>query len=135
MPIRDHSDYKKLQVAIPLGIGARFRLNEVLDFSVEFGFRYLFTDYIDDVSQNYVDLGVFGDNELAKAMSYRSNEVATPNYTYTGRDGKSYSVVQGYGSEQTNNIRGDKDDRDIFMVTTFKLTSVLGKNFHRAKFR
>ena len=129
------SSYKKLQIAIPMGIGARFRLNEVLDFSVEFGFRYLFTDYIDDVSKNYVDLGVFANNELAKAMSYRSNEVASPTYTYTGRDGDSYSVVPGYGSEHPGNIRGDKSNRDIFMVTTFKLTSVLGKNFHRAKFR
>ena len=129
------SDYKKLQIAIPMGLGARFRLNEVLDFSVEFGFRYLFTDYIDDVSKNYVDLGVFGNNELAKAMSYRSNEVATPTFTYIGRDGGTYSVVPGYGAEHPANMRGDKSNRDIFMVTTFKLTSVLGKNFHRAKFR
>ena len=68
--------YKKFQAAIPFGIGARFRLNEMLDLSAELGFRYLFTDYIDDVSKNYVDLGVFGNDELAKAMSYRSNEVA-----------------------------------------------------------
>lgn len=129
------SAYSKIQVAIPMGLGARFRLNEVLDFSVEFGFRYLFTDYIDDVSQNYVDLGVFGDNELARSMSYRTNEVASPTFTYTGRDGNSYSVIQGYGSEHPSNARGDKDDRDIFMVTTFKLTTILGKNFHRAKFR
>ena len=69
-----------------MGIGARFRINEVLDFSAEIGFRYLFTDYIDDVSGNYVDLGVFN-TELAKAMSYRSSEVATPTATYVGRDG------------------------------------------------
>lgn len=127
--------YKKLQVAIPFGVGARFRLNEILDFSVEIGFRYLFTDYIDDVSKNYVDLGVFGNNELAKAMSYRSSEVALPSFTYTGRDGQSYSVVPGYGSEYPDNIRGSKNDRDIFMVTTFKLTYILGKSFHKAKFR
>ncbi len=130
------SPYKKLQVAIPLGIGARFRLNEVLDFSVEVGFRYLFTDYIDDVSKNYVDLGVFGNNELAKAMSYRSNEVvANPTFVYTGRDGDTYTVIPGYGSEHPGNTRGEEDNRDIFMVTTFKLTTILGKNFHRAKFR
>ncbi|MGC3948234.1 MAG: hypothetical protein QM762_27625 [Chryseolinea sp.] len=127
--------YKNIQVAIPMGIGARFKLNEVMDFSVEFGFRYLFTDYIDDVSRNYVDLGVFGGNELAKAMSYRSNEVATPTSTYVGRDGKSYSVVAGYGSEYPSNNRGSKNDKDIYMVTTFKLSYVLGKSMHRAKFR
>lgn len=127
--------YKKLQIAIPFGLGARFRLNEVLDFSVEGGFRYLFTDYIDDVSGNYVDLGVFGSNELAKALSYRSSEVAEPNSSYIGRDGQTYEVIQGYGSEQASNVRGSKNDRDIFMVTTFKLTYILGKSFHRAKFR
>jgi hypothetical protein len=127
--------YKKLQVAIPFGLGVRFRLNEILDFSFETGFRYLFTDYIDDVSRNYVDLGVFGTNELAKAMSYRSNEVATPSYTYIGRDGQSYDVLPGYGQEHPSNIRGSKGDKDIFMVTTLKVTYILGKTFHRAKFR
>ena len=127
--------YKKLQVAIPFGLGARFRLNEILDFSVELGFRYLFTDYIDDVSRNYVDLGVFGNDALAKAMSYRSSEIVTPTSTYTGRDGQNYNVVPGYGSEYPDNIRGSKNDRDIYMVTTFKLSYILGKTFHRAKFR
>ncbi len=127
--------YKKFQVAIPFGLGARFRLNEILDFSVELGFRYLFTDYIDDVSNNYVDLGVFGDNELAKAMSYRTSELVDPTTTYTGRDGQNYSVVPGYGSESRENIRGNKNDRDIYMVTTFKLSYILGKSFHKAKFR
>ncbi len=128
--------YKKLQVAIPFGLGVRFRLNEVLDFSTEIGFRYLFTDYIDDVSRNYVDLGVFGSNELAKVLSYRSSEVvAVTTETYTGRDGQTYNVIAGYGSEHPSNVRGNEDDRDIFMVTTFKITYILGKSFHRAKFR
>ena len=128
--------YKNIQVAIPMGIGARFKLNEIMDLSVETGFRYLFTDYIDDVSRNYVDLGVFGGNELAKAMSYRSNEVATPTSTYDGRGGNgTYAVVNGYGSEFPSNNRGSKNDKDIYMVTTVKLSYILGKTLHRAKFR
>lgn len=128
-------EYKNFQFAIPMGLGVRFRLNDLFDLSVETGFRYLFTDYIDDVSQHYVDLGVFGSNELAKAMSYRSNEVATPTTTYVGRDGQTYAVVAGYGSEYKDNNRGSKNDRDIYMVTTFKLTYILGKSMNRAKFR
>lgn len=129
--------YKKLQVAIPFGIGARFRLNDVLDLSAEVGFRYLFTDYIDDVSQNYVDLSVFGDNELAKAMSYRSNEIVNPNLlTPTeARDGQTYALLSGYGQEHIDNKRGNKNDKDTYMVTTIKLTYILGKTFNRAKFR
>jgi hypothetical protein len=140
--------YKLFQVAIPFGIGARFRLNEVMDLSAEIAFRYLFTDYVDDVSRNYVDLGIFGNDELAKAMSYRSFELpeyqpvaSNTNLTnYIGRDGKQYFVVAGYGQEFTSedgwsNKRGNSGDRDIYTVTTFRLTYILGKTFHRAKFR
>jgi hypothetical protein len=139
--------YKLVQLAIPFGLGARFRINEVMDLSAELGFRYLFTDYIDDVSKNYVDLGVFKTNELAKALSYRSGEIAefapgsgNPNLqTYTGRDNQQYTVVAGYGREYNQNgetnKRGNSSDKDTYMVTTFRLTYILGKTFHRAKFR
>lgn len=133
--------YKLIQPAIPFGVGARFRLNQVVDFSVEMGFRYLFTDYIDDVSRNYVDLGVFGDNELAKALSYRGNEL--PEFDEFREDqpstvdghNRSYSLLRGYGQEHSENVRGNKSDKDTYMVTTFKLTYIFGKTFHRAKFR
>lgn len=133
--------YKLIQVAIPIGVGARFRINQLTDFSVEFGFRYLFTDYIDDVSKHYVDLGVFGNDELAKAMSYRTNEVegvagslrSLPS-TVEGHN-RNYMLLPGYGTEGKWNVRGNKNDKDIFTVTTFKLTYIYGKTYNRAKFR
>jgi hypothetical protein len=129
--------YKLIQVAIPFGVGARFKLNEVFDIAGELGFRYLFTDYIDDVSQNYVDLGVF-DNELARALSYRGNELTKADiarFPETARNGVTYDLISGYGKEYPPNMRGGKNAKDIFMVTTFRLTYILGKSFHRAKFR
>jgi hypothetical protein len=134
--------YKLIQLAIPFGIGARFRVNEVLDISAEFGFRYLFTDYIDDVSQNYVNLDLLSDE--AKGFSYRSNLVnpnssakveeimsnTHPTLTYNGSP-----LVNGYGNEHPGNVRGNKNDRDIYTITTIRLTYILGKTFHRAKFR
>ncbi len=131
--------YSKLQAAIPFGIGARFRLNEVMDLWADIGFRYTFTDYLDDVSQNYVDLGVFGTDNLARAMSYRSNELPAgelpPLQSYVARNGQSYSTIPGYGLEYPDNVRGSKSDRDIYMVTTIRLTYILGATFHKAKFR
>lgn len=128
--------YKLIQIAIPIGLGARFRVNEVMDFSFELGFRYLFTDYIDDVSKNYVDLGVLK-SDLAKTMSYRSSEIADPSQLEPelARDGNTYNLLPGYGKEHPDNLRGNKDDKDIYMVTTIRLTYILGKTFHRAKFR
>lgn len=138
--------YKLLQFAIPGGIGVRFRINEVIDVAAEFGFRYTFTDYLDDVSQNYVDLNVFAGNRVAEALSYRSNEVALDKATVPIQmdNGSTYMVVPGYGhvngpSQNPDldpfNKRGESKDKDIYMVTTFKATYILGKTFHRAKFR
>lgn len=129
--------YKRIQIAIPMGFGARFRVNQVIDFAAEFGFRYTFTDYLDDVSGNYVDLDVFGNDNLARAMSYRTNEVlgTPPPIGSGGDDSGGYLVWAGYGSEAADNLRGNKDDKDLYMVTTFRLTYIIGKTFNRAKFR
>jgi len=128
--------YKLIQIAIPIGLGARFRLNEVMDLAAEIGFRYTFTDYLDDVSKNYVDLGALK-SPLAQAMSYRSSEIADPSalHAETARDGNTYMLLPGYGKEHPDNLRGNKSDKDLYMVTTLRLTYILGKTFHRAKFR
>lgn len=129
--------YNLIQAAIPLGVGVRFKVNEVIDFSAEVGFRYLFTDYIDDVSANYVDLGVF-DSELARALSYRSNEITKPDVARiptVARNGETYDLINGYGSEYPTNIRGKENNNDIFMVTSLRVSYILGKSMHRAKFR
>jgi hypothetical protein len=134
--------YSLLQVAIPFGIGARFRINEVMDLWGDIGFRYTFTDYLDDVSANYVDLGVLK-SDLARSFSYRSGElkptdlrpgVVAETYLSAG-DNKTYSTLPGYGRENPENIRGNKSQNDIYMVTSIRLTYILGKTFHKAKFR
>jgi Domain of unknown function (DUF6089) len=130
--------YSKIQVAIPIGLGARFKLNDVMDLWAEIGFRYTFTDYLDDVSKNYVDLGVLN-SPLAKAMSYRSNELPANELPtlqpYVARDTQTYSTIPGYGREHPDNIRGSKDDKDIYMVTTIRLTYIIGATYHKSKFR
>lgn len=130
--------YNLVQPAIPFGIGASIALNERWSISCEASFRMLFTDYIDDVSRNYVDLGAFGKNELAKAMSYRSNEIVQPNYHYTSeRDGMNYTVLAGYGSEQKDNLRGNKKNNDVYTVGSIQLSCFLGTlfNYNKPKYR
>lgn len=126
--------YKQFQMAIPFGIGARFRFNEVMDLSADIGFRYTFTDYLDDVSQNYVDLDKLN-SPLAQAMSYRTNELAGYPTNPIPSTLAGVSVQAGYGSEFRDNMRGSKSDRDIYMVTSVRLSIILGATFHKAKFR
>lgn len=127
--------YSLLQVAIPFGFGARFRLNEVMDLSGDIGFRYTFTDYLDDVSGNYVDLSKLKD-PLAQAMSYRTNEINGGNPAIPVSSGiPGVNVEAGYGSEYPTNNRGTKSNKDIYMVTSIRLTYIISPSFHKAKFR
>jgi hypothetical protein len=49
--------YSSLQVVIPMGLGFRYKLDKQWDIAFEIGWRWTFTDYLDDVSGNYVDKG------------------------------------------------------------------------------
>jgi hypothetical protein len=128
--------YSLFQVSIPAGVGVRFTLGGASDFWVEFGVRYLFTDYIDDVSRNYVDLGSLN-SPLAQSMSYR-NAPTTADVrmvSYVGRDGGQYVTEAGYGAEHPSNIRGNKNDNDFIFITTIRSTIILNSNLHKAKSR
>jgi hypothetical protein len=138
--------YKLIQIAIPFGFGARIRLNEVLDLSGEFGFRYLFTDYIDDISRHYVNPDKLSPE--ARTFSYRADELANPNVSeavalrYTSVDVNGIPYINGHGYDYINpntgeheNNRGSSKDLDLYTMTTVRLTYILGKTFHKAKFR
>lgn len=65
------SPYSLTQLAIPLGLGVKFLLNETITLGLEFGGRKLFTDHLDDVSAaqvNYFDI-LEGNGELAASLS------------------------------------------------------------------
>ncbi|HKK79075.1 MAG TPA: DUF6089 family protein [Phaeodactylibacter sp.] len=77
--------YQLTQVAVPLGVGIKFMLNENLTISVEFGGRKLFTDYLDDVSDtevNYFDV-LENNGELAAQLSNPTLEEPEENATYS----------------------------------------------------
>lgn len=53
--LNDKNKYKLTQITIPLGIGFKGNLTEHLILGFEYIIRKTFTDYLDDVSGNYVD--------------------------------------------------------------------------------
>ena len=139
--------YSKIQIAIPVGIGLRYMLNQSFDISVEVGYRHLFFDHIDDVGGNYVDLNTL-DGDLARAMSDRSRELVDVSSgeardltnpmvaeIFNNRDGN--NLISGYGSSSDgSNIRGNSSDNDIYIITSIKLTYIMGSSiFGKAKYR
>ncbi|MBI3221169.1 MAG: hypothetical protein HYZ44_16790 [Bacteroidetes bacterium] len=131
--------YNLMQVAIPFGVGARIRIGEYVDVWADMSMRFTFTDYLDDVSRNYVDLNRIKD-PLTQAFSYRSNEIPnvglptiSQNINVNGEI-KPISLVNGYGSEYKTNIRGNSKQNDIYTVASIKVTYIitrLGKAKHR----
>ncbi|HYG16461.1 MAG TPA: DUF6089 family protein [Bacteroidia bacterium] len=78
----DRKQYSLTQLCIPFGGGARFKINDQFSISVEAGFRKLFTDHLDDVSNSYVDPMVLKNSVGPKAleMAYRGNEVGSTQF-------------------------------------------------------
>jgi hypothetical protein len=157
--------YSRIQIVLPVGIGARYKLTNNLDISLEIGYRHTFTDYLDDVSREYVDLAGFGDPladpsvALAMAMSDKSNQFDQQTFVenispvlYTQRINTNntelnpdftWSRAAGYGSaggigndDVRRNNRGNQDDNDIYIATNISITYILGGGLVRgAKFR
>ena len=70
--------YSPVAAVVPLGIGARIKLDVTSDILIEAGYRYAFTDHLDDVSADkYLPASAFG-NPTAYALSDRRAEVGTP---------------------------------------------------------
>jgi hypothetical protein len=51
----DRKEYSLTQFCLPFGFGLKANVRNKYILGVEFGMRYLFTDYLDDVSGTYVD--------------------------------------------------------------------------------
>jgi hypothetical protein len=148
---REESDvkpYHSIQPSVPLGFGVRLKLTKNFDLAFEIGYRFLFFDYIDDVSTEYPDYDYLND-DLARSMSGRAAELfSSPNEklrdeeildallqsrtTYEGADGNTYFVPS---DNLPGNQRGDSSDNDTYIVTSLQLTYVLGSPFRKPKVR
>jgi hypothetical protein len=148
------STYSRFQIAFPVGLGIRYKINPKIDIGLEIAYRFTTTDYLDDVSGNYTDLGVFGQDALARSLHDRSlEEGRTPlqgvivgessilrtNTYYTNPaarqeyadanglviDNVQYPTLDGFGNPKYNNIRGNNTDNDVYIVTAFSLTYII----------
>lgn len=66
--------YSLIQLAVPLGLGLRYKINDRFDVSAELAFRVTSTDYLDDLAGNYANTSVFVSDPIALALSNRVGE-------------------------------------------------------------
>lgn len=96
------SKYSLVELSIPFGLGIKFCLTKRINLSFEFGMRKTFTDYLDDVSGDYVPLNEIkvGNGLLAANLSNRSydatGEQIEKAFTPRGHAGKDWYTFMGF---------------------------------------
>ncbi|HEX2627514.1 MAG TPA: DUF6089 family protein [Chitinophagaceae bacterium] len=92
--------YNLTQLSLPFGGGIRYALNDGIAIGIEFSQRKSFTDYIDDVSTNFVDYNTLLQARGPKAveLAYRGDEIpgGAANYPVHGEQRGTPSEMDWY---------------------------------------
>lgn len=105
----DRKEYKLKQINFPVGGGIKYKVSDQLNFSTEVVYRILNTDYLDDVSTNYIDPNVFKKHfdgvmlSDALALYDRQKEINPTHITSIG------------------DIRGNQKKNDAYFSLNFKV--------------
>jgi opacity protein-like surface antigen len=80
----DRKPYSLTQFTVPFGAGIRFRVTENISLGWEIVLRKTFTDYLDDLSNSYIDEDILrtAKGDKAVELAYRSGEIKDGNPVY-----------------------------------------------------
>ncbi len=115
--------YSYSHLGFPMGFGFRFGLSRLLTLSAEFGYYYFLTDFLDDVSDQYVTI-----NDLEKL--YPNNPEMQQMALYMS-DPTGYGTT-GYPGPATS-PRGNPDKNDAYSFINVELAYKI--NFRSEKIR
>jgi hypothetical protein len=94
--------YGRNTVVIPYGVGIKYNIGYKFTVAADIGYRYTFTDYLDDVSGTYADKSKL--TGMSKALSDRSGE------------------LNGYYIGSAGSQRGDFKPRDTYFLVGFTIS-------------
>ncbi len=96
--------YSRTAIVVPAGIGLKLKAGPFFNFLIEGGYRFAFTDYLDDVSSTYLLHSSLASDPLRQAMADRRNEIG----------------LEPLGDEE-GQIRGNPDDNDGYFILNAKV--------------
>lgn len=111
----DRTPYKLSQLNFAAGLGMKYEINDMFNARFELVHRFLTTDYLDDVSTNYIDPNLFY-NYLP------TNLAAIAQQLYNRKNELNPSDVTNIGDQ-----RGDPKDKDAFFTIQLKFGMMLGR--------
>jgi hypothetical protein len=102
--------YSPVQIFIPVGIGLKYSLSKQWSIGLELSRRFVFTDYLDDVSTFYYDEAAIASANGAMA-AYFADPSLDPNF----------GPGDGIFTTATGQQRGDAEDNDSYMFAIFSV--------------
>lgn len=107
--------YSIVTAAIPVGIGVRYAINDDFNVAFEAGFRYTFSDYLDDAGGAYAPANVL--QGLAVTMADRRDELVA------ARTGQNRTLLS---NPPTTFVRGTKGILpDSYLLTSLQLHYII----------
>lgn len=111
----DRKPYKLNQLNIPLGLGVKYELSSQLNVRAEFIYRKLNTDYLDDVSSEYIDPSLYSNYftgaKLANALLLNDRQ---------------YELNPGHVTAPGDQ-RGNSSNNDAYFSFNLKIGYVFGR--------
>ena len=111
-------EYKLSQFNLPVGAGVSFELSPALNLRVEYINRILFTDYLDDVHNKYIDPALF--------QKYLSGTNLT-NALLLNNRGRT-DVLPAQTTAHPGGRRGNPLNNDSYFTLNFKIGYAFGRN-------
>jgi hypothetical protein len=105
----DRKPYSLTQLEIPMGVGFKYYIKENMFVGLEVLHRQTFTDYVDDVSTNYIDPSLFA--------NYLTPEQTTLAVQLNNRQ----DLLAGSQTRVMDPQRGDPTQNDAFFSTIIRL--------------
>ena len=103
--------YSKLALGLPATVGVKLRINEFINVNAEVSYRYTFSDYLDDVSDSFIE----DDGSLASQLSNRRSQVRND-------DGEFFIVNQEFFDAMVPGApRGNPNRNDSYLFISFKV--------------
>lgn len=117
--------YSGILFAVPFGIGLTYHdLIPRLDLAIEAGYRYTFSDYMDDASSVYKDKSTFTD-PLALALSDRRDEFLS-NRGISKETARDVNYSGPYTFHFGDKYRGNPSKNDWYLISNIKVVYTPG---------
>jgi hypothetical protein len=107
--------YSAATLVIPFGIGIACPVNNSFDVSFEYGYRYSFSDYLDDVSSVHIGVENMAD-PIRRALSDRRPE-------------------RGLDPARAGGQRGNENINDWYLIVGLKAVYTPSINYRKPRFR